>query len=352
MQTPNSIFNKVLFVAPDDKYGGIGAVVRIYAKNMKGFKCIATYPSVPLKSKMLFFLLSVVEVTKTLMLDKKIKILHLHSASNGSFVRKSLIALLGKVFGKKVVIHMHGGSFNLFYERASFFKPVIRILLKSCDKLICLSPHWYDYYHNTLGVSEVITVPNPVELSNGNYRFSISPTLKLLFLGKICDDKGIFNLVDYLRTNKYFLDNRIILSIGGVGEDARLLHEIALLSNIEFYGWADETTKNQLLSECDVFILPSRFEGLPVSILEAMAYQKPIIATDVGGISSIVTQGYNGWLVNPSDLGMLDNVFDEIFNNRMLLRQYGLNSYNQASKYSSDQVIHRLSNIYQSLLSD
>lgn len=352
MENSENIFCKVLFISPDDKYGGIGAVVRVYAKKMKGFKCIATYPSLPLKSKALFFLLSVVDITKTLLLDKEIKILHLHSASKGSFIRKCFIALLGKVFGKKVVIHMHGGSFNVFYESAFVFKPIIRLVLNTCDRLICLSPQWHDYYQHRLGISNVLTVPNPVELSKGDFRFSISPMLKLLFLGKICDDKGLFNLIDYLKTNKFFLYNRIELSIGGVGEDARLLHEVSSLSNITFHGWADEPTKKNLLSECDIFILPSFFEGLPVSILEAMAHQKPIIASNVGGISSIVKQGYNGWLINPYDLGMLDQIFDQIFSDRNLLHLYGVNSYIEASKYSSEQVMKSLSSIYQSLLAE
>lgn len=349
MRTSHDIFSKVLFVAPDDKYGGIGAVVRMYAKHMKGFKCIATYPSAPLKSKMLFFFLSIFDITKTLILDRDIKIVHLHTASKGSFIRKSFVALLAKAYGKKIVFHMHGGSFNSFYESAFIFKPLIRYVLKRSDKVICLSPEWYNYYVNHLGISQVVILPNPVELSTDQMRYSVSPKIKLLFLGKICDDKGIFNLISYLKTNKYFLDNKVQLAIGGVGEDARLLDQISSLTNIQFFGWADESLKKHLLDECDIFILPSRYEGLPVSILEAMAYRKPIIATDVGGISSIVMPGYNGWLISPDNHQQLDLVFDEIFKNRPLLYQYGQNSYNEALKYSTEEVIQKLSTIYQSL---
>lgn len=351
MRTTYNIFSKVLFVAPDDKYGGIGAVVRMYAKHMKGFKCIATYPSAPLNSKMLFFFLSVFDITKTLILDRDIEIVHLHSASKGSFIRKSFVALLAKVFRRKVIFHMHGGSFNSFYESTSIFKPIIRGMLKISDKVICLSPEWQNYYMNNLGVSQVDILPNPIEISTDQMRFSVNPVIKLLFLGKICDDKGIFNFLTYLKTNKYFLDDKLQLAIGGVGEDARLLEEISSLTNVQFYGWADEELKKHLLDECDIFILPSRYEGLPVSILEAMAYRKPIIASDVGGISSIVITGYNGWLISPDNHQQLDLVFEEIFDNRPLLYQYGQNSYNEALKYSAGEVIQKLSGIYQSLLS-
>jgi glycosyltransferase involved in cell wall biosynthesis len=347
-----NIFCKVLFIAPDDKYGGIGSVLRSYSKNMQGFKCVATYPSIPIKSKFLFFTLSVARLLKILATDKKIEIVHLHSASNGSFVRKGFISIIAKAFGKKTVFHLHGGAFKSFYEQAHIFKPLIRLVLKSSDKVICLSPIWYDFYSNTLKIDRLAIVPNPVELCDSDPGLRIGPTLTLLFLGKICDDKGIFDLITYLRTSQYFLDNKIKLLVGGVGEHERLQAIISLSSigsKIEYHGWANECVKRQLLEESDIFILPSLYEGLPVSILEAMAYRKPIIANDVGGVSSIVKNGYNGWLLQPGDLKQLDNVFNEVFENRPLLYSYGLNSYREASKYSSKEVIKSLSDIYESL---
>ena len=347
-----NIFNKVLFIAPDDKYGGIGAVLRTYAKQMKGFKCIATYPSIPIKSKSIFFILSVAQVIRTLLLDSNIKIIHLHSASNGSFLRKSLIAFIGRAFQKKIVFHLHGGGFKTFYEHANIFKPAIRTVLKSSDVVICLSKQWHDYYSNTLGLKNVVSISNPVEMSDEEDFIRVGPVVKLLFLGRICDDKGIFDLIEYLRNSKYFLEDRLRLFIGGVGENERLQAIIAepfFKSNIEYYGWVDDNIKRQLLQEADVFILPSHYEGLPVSILEAMAFRKPIIATDVGGVSSIVKNGVNGWLLHPKNLKELDTVFAEIFDNRPLLYSYGLNSYREASKYSSKEIIKVLSNVYESL---
>ena len=347
-----NIFSKVLFIAPDDKYGGIGSVLRTYAKHMKGFKCIATYPSAQLKSKALFFLLSVLQFIKILSLDPNIKIIHIHSASNGSFVRKALIAFIGMAFRKKIVFHLHGGAFKSFYVRAFIFKPVIRMVLKKSDVVICLSQQWHDYYSTVLGLTNVVSISNPVELSDGEDYFKVGPIITLLFLGRICDDKGIFDLIAYLRTSKYFLENKIKLLVGGVGEHHKLLSLIAepsLNANIEYYGWVEDHIKRQLLEEADIFILPSRFEGLPVSILEAMAFRKPIIANDVGGIPSIVKNGVNGWLLDPQNLSQLDSVFEQIFDNRPLLHSYGLNSYREASKYSSKEVVKTLSGLYESL---
>ena len=78
-------------------------------------------------------------------------------------------------------------------------------------------------------------------------------------------------------------------------------------------GWVQNEAKQSTICSCDIYVLPSYFEGLPVSILEAMAMGKPIIATNVGGIPSIVQNGYNGWLFSPGKFNELNKIFDEIF---------------------------------------
>jgi len=177
--------------------------------------------------------------------------------------------------------------------------------------------------------------------------------LNLLFLGNVCDDKGIFGLIHFLRTNKYFLDNQIRLFIGGNGEINRLIKLIeapVFNNNIEYCGWVKADTKRLLLCSCDVFILPSFVEGLPVSILEAMACHKPIIATNVGGIPSIVKNNYNGWLIDPGAFFQLDTVFEKIFSNKQVLLKYSANSLLASKKYSVDVILAELSDLYQSIL--
>ena len=87
-----------------------------------------------------------------------------------------------------------------------------------------------------------------------------------------------------------------------------------------------------------------------MSILEAMAISKPIIATNVGGIPRTVKPGENGWLFGPADIDALQNIFDEIKNNPSVLEAYGKKSFEIVQDFSIIRVIEKLNGIYGKLL--
>ena len=346
-------FNHVLYIGPFNEFGGMGAVLNMYKKNIRDLKYVSTHHSSENSSKILTFIRVIFNIAGTLLLDRDIKILHIHSAANGSFVRKSMIGLFGKLCGKKVAFHIHSGSFDQFYDKAGTFKVLIKTFLQKMDCVICLSDQWYTFYTQKMGLDKVIIVGNPVELNPMLSTQNNSGILNLLFLGMICDNKGIFDLIHYLRNNKYFRLDLIKLKIGGnnqIDKLQKLLIDQNLNAHIHFCGWVKDDYKDQLLSECDLFILPSYFEGLPVSILEAMAYTKPIIATKVGGIPSVVKEGFNGWLFNPGKFQELDVILDQIFKQPALLTEFGKNAHATACMYAPAIINHNLSNIYIQLM--
>lgn len=221
------------------------------------------------------------------------------------------------------------------------------------DSVICLSEQWKHFYQDKLGLDNVTVIGNPVEIPGLLEYQNDTNKIQLLFLGKICDHKGVFDLIEYLRFNPFFLNNQIELLIGGNGEVERLKQIISdpcFKNNIQYCGWVQEDLKVQLLSNCDIYILPSYFEGLPVSILEAMAFGKPIIATNVGGVPSIVRNNHNGWLFTSGSFGELDSIFEQIFETRQLLIDYGKSSYVQVSQYAPELIQQDLTNLYQKLI--
>ncbi len=348
-----SIFKKVLFVGPANEFGGIGSVLNMYSKHFENLNVISTSSKDIILDKLFHFIQIFFKISIICMTDKQIKILHLHSAAKGSFVRKSIIGLTGKILNKKVVFHIHSGSFETYYNNAGIFKYLILFVLRNMDIVICLSDQWKLFYQNCLGLKNVVVIGNPVEIPEYFEYQNESNNIELLFLGKICDNKGLFDLIEYLRSNKYFLNNQIQLLIGGNGEVDRLkllLKDKKLINNIQYCGWVQEDYKVQLLSNCDIYILPSYFEGLPVSILEAMAFGKPIIATSVGGVPSIVKNNHNGWLFNPGSFEELDAIFDDIFTQRKSLSDFGKSSYIQVSKYAPDLIQQDLTSLYQKLM--
>jgi glycosyltransferase involved in cell wall biosynthesis len=286
--------------------------------------------------------------------DPSVNIVHIHSASNGSFYRKSIVLLIAKSYGRKVVMHIHGGGFKKFY-RDSFFKDIIiKPILNAADQVICLSDSWFEYFTSELNLKKVAVLPNPITLPPIQSKTVESNRIELIYFGAIVETKGIFDLVNYLTTNRYFNEGKIILHICGEGELEKLTRMVKsnrLESKIIIHGWVSGSTKMDLFQKADIFILPSFAEGLPMSILEAMSFGKPIIATDVGGIPSLVHPAQNGWLYDPKKIQELNQVFDGIISKPTELKAFGQNSRQQSLAYDIHSVSKQLQTIYTNVLS-
>lgn len=347
------LFKNVLFIGPYNPFGGIGAVINTYKLHIEYFNVVYTHTNTNFFKNLIIYLKSFFVVFFKLFFNKKIKIVHLHSASRGSFFRKSFLGLLSKLFYKKVIFHIHSGSFNEFFNSSFLVKIFIKFSLNKMDSIICLSEEWKHFYKNIIKLNNVEVLGNPINMNTLQLKSINYNCINLLYLGNISEEKGIFKLIHYLRSNKYFISNRIKLKIGGLGDCAKLIKlikEYNLSNNISYVGWVANEAKNDLINNADIFILPSFYEGLPVSILEAMSFGKPIIATNIGGIPSIVKENYNGWLFNPLYFNELDQIFDKLFKNNDRIHYYQHNSHKIASKYASHNIIDQLGRIYSNLL--
>lgn len=302
----------VLFIGPYNNRsgkGGVNSVLKVYRSEFEGFRCISTFPFENRFLNYFVFPILLLWICAFVVVTKR-RIVHLHGASNGSFIRKYLIYKFIKRFTKKVVIyHIHGANFDSFYRNASkTIKARIREMLQNVDVVVCLSEFWKRFFEDEVGVKRVIIINNIV---NDNSRTSDvirnkTPIVKFLFLGRIGKRKGLFDLLDVVNDHRVFLNSKFKLFVGGDGEVQQLLdyiHSNFLEDLVEYVGWVDGPMKNDLLSSCDVFILPSYSEGLPISILEAMSYGLPIVSTTVGGIPELVRG--NGYLITPGDKSQL-----------------------------------------------
>jgi glycosyltransferase involved in cell wall biosynthesis len=346
----NKIMNKnILFIGPENDKGGMGSVLNIYEKYLPGSKFISTYPASIESSKLLYFLKSIVKILKLFSFNSQIKIVHIHCASKGSFIRKSIICVISKLYNKKTIMHMHGGGFKDYYH-FGINKYFVRFILSISDKTICLSDEWNVFYKGIIQENKITVLGNPVEDFKNIMNLDENNNLiKMLFLGKICEEKGIYELIEYLYTNKHFKENKIKLTIGGIGNIDKLESIIKDNINIRYVGWITKEEKLKHISDCNLLILPSHHEGLPISILEAMSAGKPIISTNVGGVPSIVKENHNGWLFNVHELEKLDEIFTEIFNNNEIIRIYGNNSYKESMKFHPNNIINKLEETYENI---
>ena len=115
------------------------------------------------------------------------------------------------------------------------------------------------------------------------------------------------------------------LVLAGDGPSRRKMEVLAkrlgLAERIDFVG--DRSNIPQILSEADIFVLPSRWEGLPLSILEAMRAGLPVIATDVGGVAETVTDGVTGYLTARDDVSDMRERIQTVMGNVELMRRFG-----------------------------
>jgi glycosyltransferase involved in cell wall biosynthesis len=119
---------------------------------------------------------------------------------------------------------------------------------------------------------------------------------------------------------------------------------------VEFIGWVTGEEKKRVLNGADVFILPSYNEGVPISILEAMSYGKPIIATNVGGIPEIVIMNKNGLLIDPGKPDQIEKAINTLLENPELVKEFGENSEKMIQKHLPHSVIKELEENYKSIL--
>src|SRR5690606_21943505 len=148
------MFDSVLTIGPQHKNykGGIGAVLATYAANTDNFNFISTYNENHGRFKnLVLFFTSLLNISLKLILDRQIKIVHIHGASKGSFYRKYCVYILCKhLFRRKIIYHIHGGGYQRFYENSPrIISSLIKNLIKNADCVICLSQQWFSYYKNT-----------------------------------------------------------------------------------------------------------------------------------------------------------------------------------------------------------
>lgn len=348
-----AISPSVLFVGPIEDKGGIGSVIAIYKNYFTESKYISTYPSEFKSARLVEFIKGLLSITKIMLIDKSLKIVHIHCASNGSFLRKSIVVMLSKTFGKKIILHMHGGGFKNFYQKNDLLKYYIRFIMNRCTYVICLSDEWKEFYCQTIKIKNVIAINNPVKIKNIIHIKKPEKEIKILFLGKLCEEKGIFQLIEYFKSSDIASNKRFKLIICGLGESEKLYKMISdpiLHDLIEYRGWVEGSEKENLINESDIYILPSHFEGLPMSILESMSAGKPIIATRVGGIPSIVLEKKNGWLMDVGAFDQLNRILTEIMDSPELLIKYGKQSREYALSYHPDTVINKLKPMYENCI--
>ncbi len=126
-------------------------------------------------------------------------------------------------------------------------------------------------------------------------------------------------------------------------------NDLGIDFNIKFLGFREDV--KELLKIMDIFVLPSLSEGLPLSLIEAMASKVPVVATGVGGIPEVIDDGINGFLITPADPDALASKIIHLLKDRSLANKLVNQSYkNIQQQFSLHTMFHKYSEIYSNLI--
>jgi glycosyltransferase involved in cell wall biosynthesis len=230
--------------------------------------------------------------------------------------------------------------------------------LRGAQRLVALTRGGADEIrHYRLPPARIRTIPNGVELE----RFSVqswpqlepSDALRLLFVGRLNRQKGVDVLLGALAMLPR--PEAFRLRVVGVGPELERLRlqagEAGLGSIVQFCGRQQDVIAHYAWSE--LVVLPSRFEGMPNVVLEAMSCARPVLGTRIAGTMDLIAEAQSGWLVPSDNPRALAQRLEQIANERSALRSIGLAGRAIAeSKYSMTCITSMYLREYEAMLAE
>jgi glycosyltransferase involved in cell wall biosynthesis len=183
-------------------------------------------------------------------------------------------------------------------------------------------------------------------------KYAIEKENYVLYIGRLYSLKGIHYLIKAFQNIKKEY-GKLKLVIAGSGDFEPYLRKIALgTRDILFIGYVDSLMIKKLLYEnCLTVVVPSIYETFPMVVLEAMVCSKPVVASNVGGIPSMVKHGKNGFLVKPKDVRGLEIFIGKLCADSNLRSKMGFLGRKLAEEeFTADRMVNETLKVYESLL--
>ena len=280
-------------------------------------------------------------------------IVHCHFGPNGLF--GATLKKLG--LQKRLVVTFHGYDVRLGIKHGRSF---YRTLWEEADCVLAISPYNHQQLLN-LGADSGRILAHPVGIDLNFFRPSPavqrhSEKVRLLSVGRLVPEKGHAFAIRALRR---VLEERPMLQVRYdiIGEGPlrsnlqQLIHDLSLTQNVFLCGARERMSVVQALRESDLFLAPSLAEALPVSIMEALAVELPVLATKVGSVDQVVQDGRSGFLVAPGDAFALSQKLQQLIEQPARWEAMGrCGRHHVGRHYDIERLNDRLVQIYEQVL--
>lgn len=288
----------------------------------------------------------------------QVALVHVHVAINASFWRKYMFLIVAWLFRARTILHIHAGRFPDYYasECGPFARMLVRAAFDRVHAIVAVSAELNRWVRTVSRQAAVLTIHNPAAAVPGGEEAPPACAGRaapaLLFLGHIEHSKGSFDLIRAMPAvvSQCPQAKLQLCGDGALNEARALIRELALEDQVALPGWVDAATRARLLQEASVFVLPSHAEGLPMSVLEAMAAGLPVVATAVGGIPEAVTDGVEGLLVPSGDIAAISAALVRLLGDAAVRRRMGEAGRARArSDFSSARTVAAVEDLYDRL---
>jgi len=270
-------------------------------------------------------------------------------------------ALSGVKSGYPCVISLQGIINEIFKISPSFRFRIVRKLekkqIENCKNFFCRTHFDKNFvlsHNKNANIYNINEAMNPVFFES---EWKVSNSNRILFVGYLIKRKGVENLIQSISIIKQEIPN-ILLYLIGSGHEGYVnflkdeCKRLGILQHVVFLGpkSAEEISKYHIDSQ--IFALPSENENSPNSVAEAMVSGMPVIATDVGGISSMITNNKTGILIRPNDPNELASKITFLLKNPDKRQELSENSKAIArARHEPSQVAEKTIEVYKEILS-
>lgn len=373
-QSRSSTIKVLMFGTGLDVKGGVTSVEKLIINNAPPqlqISHVATIGQGSVAHNILLFGKAIQSLIVSI-ICRDVDVIHIHFSERGSTLRKSILVFIASLFRQSVILHAHGATYQEFYNGLpQGVKNILVALFRKC-RIIVLSKSWQNYYSHEfyLDESKVLVLYNPVDLPPVTPSRKGRKHLKFIFLGRIGkrggaldlaqslmsfpkQDKGAFDLINAFAALAEADRHNVELVMAGNGDLAaanQLIADLNLTGKITILDWLDAERRDQLLAAADAFILPSYHEGLPMSMLESMAWGLPVIVTPVGGIPEVITDYQNGLLVEPGIQGQLIKAMQSLIRDESLRLSLGAAGRNSVKDLNINKYMESLAAVYASAI--
>lgn len=270
-------------------------------------------------------------------------VLSLHSSKAGILGR-----ICGFVMGIPVVLTIHGWSFTegVNKKKAIFYKFLEKYLAKLVTKFIVVSNYDKEIAlkNNITQEKKLTVIHNGIEINEFKKKAIRKEVIDIVMVARFDEQKDHLTLIRALTNAKYFK-----LHLLGDGPNLQniknLVNKSGISEKVIFYGYSNQVT--EILRESDIFILTSNWEGFPISTLEAMNYELPVIVSNVGGATEAILHGVTGFSVEKNDAQALRKFVDILSENHDVRIKMGKDGKNiLTNNFSVEKMYQKVLLVY------